>query len=79
MPHTFMGGSMMDLVRSPGIYLGFQSLYGTTQSGGTNNDDTVFALAVPEPSTLALVACGLAITALAALVLRRDDHYSNLP
>ena len=52
-----------------GLILSQSVLFGTTFSGGANGVGTVFALAVPEPSALALSACGLAV--LAAVALRR--------
>jgi hypothetical protein len=69
--HSFLGGTNdgsapMDY---GGPILSGAVLYGTTQKGGTNNYDIVYALTVPEPSTLTLVACGLAVCAVA--VIRR--------
>jgi uncharacterized repeat protein (TIGR03803 family) len=39
------------------------TLFGMTSSGGAYGNGTVFALTVPEPGTLALVACGAAAVA----------------
>ena len=39
------------------------TLYGTTESGGDNNFGTVFAIAVPEPSSWSLLLCGLGLLA----------------
>ena len=43
------------------------TLYGWTSAGGSANDGTVFAIAIPEPSTYSLLGGGLAIL----LFLRR--------
>lgn len=51
------------------LVLNGSTLYGTTYSGGADNDGTVFALTVPEPSTLALLATG--VIALAGYSQRR--------
>jgi len=41
------------------------TVYGTTQSGGTNDAGTVFSLAVPEPSSIWMAtACGIAVLGL---------------
>jgi uncharacterized repeat protein (TIGR03803 family) len=66
--HTLTGGSNDGLGPSfSGPIIVGSTLYGTTQYGGTNNNGVIYAIAVPEPSTLALAACGLATCALVAV------------
>ena len=43
-----------------GLTLIGNTLYGTTLYGGANGDGTVFALTVPEPSTIALLLASAA-------------------
>lgn len=47
------------------------TLYGLTQNGGTDNQGTIFSLAIPEPSASTLCALGAVATGLAALRRRR--------
>jgi uncharacterized repeat protein (TIGR03803 family) len=54
--HSFTGGSNDGGWPYASLLLNGSTLYGTTYVGGTNNDGTIFALTVPEPSALALLA-----------------------
>ncbi len=71
--HSFTGVSNDGGWPYASLLLSGSTLYGTTYIGGTNNDGTIFALTVPEPSTLALLAAGaLGFAAYAWRKRRRD-------
>jgi uncharacterized repeat protein (TIGR03803 family) len=53
---TFEGNN--GLGPTAGLILSDGILYGTTADGGANNDGTVFSLAIPEPTSLSLLALG---------------------
>ena len=64
--HSFSGGA--DGANPDGdLTMANNTLSGWTSAGGSANDGTVFAIAIPEPSSYSLLGCGLAIL----LFLRR--------
>jgi uncharacterized repeat protein (TIGR03803 family) len=67
--HSFFGGTADGSDPQGDLTLVGSTLYGMTAAGGTSNFGTIFAIPVPEPSTLVLV--GGAGAALAYRALRR--------
>ena len=67
--HSFLGGANDGAGPVGGLTLLGSTLYGQTTSGGTNNLGTIFAVAVPEPSSLVLG--WFAVAGLAAVVVRK--------
>ena len=58
--HSFSGGA--DGANPDGdLTMANNTLSGWTSAGGSANDGTVFAIAIPEPSSYSLLGCGLAI------------------
>jgi uncharacterized repeat protein (TIGR03803 family) len=66
--HTFASGGAGGNFPNGGLVFSNNVLYGTTEFGGQFGNGTVFALAVPEPSSIVLAAAGLA--AILVLVIR---------
>ncbi len=62
--HSFNNADGMGILPIGGLTLNGSTLYGMTMGGGQYNHGTIYALAIPEPSTLALLAAG-AFTVLA--------------
>ncbi len=65
--HSFAGGLDDGALPTADLILSGSTLYGTTFSGGTAGDGTVFAIQIPEPSSLALIVLGLLSVGVATL------------
>jgi len=57
--HSFQANGSDGAVPEAGLTLDGSTLYGTTYGGGAFGSGTVFAISVPEPSTVTLAATGL--------------------
>lgn len=55
------------------------TMYGMTYQGGTAGLGTIFSFVVPEPSTLTLAACGLAVCAIAAIARLQRCSQGSYP
>jgi len=67
--HSFLGGATDGSSPTGGLLLVGSTLYGQTTSGGTGSAGTIFALTVPEPSSLVLGLLG--VSGLACVAIRR--------
>jgi uncharacterized repeat protein (TIGR03803 family) len=61
--HSFTGGGVDGYWPRNGFTLDGNTLYGFTLRGGANDTGTIFALPVPEPASLSLLACALPLLA----------------
>jgi uncharacterized repeat protein (TIGR03803 family) len=67
--HSFLGGTTDGSSPVGGLTLIDSTFYGQTAGGGTGNQGTIFAITVPEPSSLVVATLGL--TALAIVCAQR--------
>jgi uncharacterized repeat protein (TIGR03803 family) len=61
--HTFTDSASDGAYPQGSLVIDDSTLYGMTEAGGASNDGVVFALAVPEPATISIVAASAALLA----------------
>jgi len=69
--HSFKGGTTDGASPEAGLTLSGSVLYGTTSKGGAFGHGTIFAIPVPEPSSLVLATIGAIVGATAVFSRRR--------
>jgi uncharacterized repeat protein (TIGR03803 family) len=72
--HSFLGGVADGSTPLGGLTLIGSTLYGQTAAGGTSNKGTIFAITVPEPSSLVVGLFGLGALSIVCTKRRRPAH-----